>query len=690
MQIFAHYIEPLTNWLHSHPEQALLLTFFIAFLESLAIVGSIIPGSVTMTAIGILAGAGVIRIDLTFLASTTGAIVGDGVSYLLGYVYSERLTTLWPFSRYPNLLAYGQIYFEKHGGKSVLIGRFVGPLRSIIPVIAGMLHMPKWRFFLVNALSGLGWSILYVTPGILIGAASHELSPERATRLVMLVLLILVTFWLLTIGMKALFIHFNVWFQKILHQYWLQALKLPIIGACCRLITPRREPHHANTAILCLTWIVCLLGFLLITDLRFQFNLLTDLNHATHFFLQSIRTHAFECFFAIAQQSLMRIPSASLFMFITLFFMIEKDIKAIVQWGLFGFFCIVFLYVMHHLLPLHPLPRLHGILGQKPELFFPASDFTLASACYLSILFHNQRTRHNYARPLFTLLLTASLLFGGLGLLYLSDLWLSDLIASFLLACVMCISYWLIHRKTHPFYYSHSAAFALVGSGVFMTSTLLACTIHLTQTLQNHQIYFSQHIISPIFWWNQDRSLIPLYSRNRVGKITGVFNVQYVGSVNTIEQALKKQGWVTQKRSLLHTVLKHMDNRATAPLPPLADSIYLNQPPVLTMVRFVPHQPMILRFQLWHSNYHLMSLHYPIWVGHIQKIRYHKPYLLLSQDQALMHFSKELHGFTLKKLPIPMTQTLTLPHLKYMLLIQEQTEFLFPKRVDRHGNRAKE
>lgn len=148
MHLFTDYIQPLTIWLHNHPQWALLITFIVALAESLAIVGSIIPGSVTMTAIGILAGSGVMRIDLTLIAAALGAIAGDGASYLLGYVFSDRLTNIWPFSRYPSWLSYGKDYFARHGGKSVVIGRFVGPLRSIIPVIAGMMHMNHWRFLL--------------------------------------------------------------------------------------------------------------------------------------------------------------------------------------------------------------------------------------------------------------------------------------------------------------------------------------------------------------------------------------------------------------------------------------------------------------------------------------------------------------------------------------------------------------
>ena len=204
----------LTTWLHTHPNNAVFITFFIAFAESLAIIGTLIPGSITMTAIGILAGSGILRIDLTFISAILGAVAGDGVSYAIGAKFSDRLTQIWPFRRYPRWITYGKDYFARHGGNSVLIGRFFGPLRSIIPLIAGMLRMSRWHFFFANVISGIGWSILYLTPGILIGEASTELSSEDATQLFVIILFGLTLLWLGSLAVKAIFKRVRYWFKN--------------------------------------------------------------------------------------------------------------------------------------------------------------------------------------------------------------------------------------------------------------------------------------------------------------------------------------------------------------------------------------------------------------------------------------------------------------------------------------------
>jgi len=240
MHLFTDYIQPLTLWLYAHPDWALLIAFLMAFAESLAIVGSIIPGGVTMTAIGILAGSGVMNIWLTLVAAAVGAVAGDSASYALGYIFSEHLSEVWPFSRYPRWLDYGKEYFTRHGGKSVIIGRFFGPLRSIIPVIAGILRMNPWHFLLANIISAIGWAILYVVPGVLIGAASTELSAESATRLFVFILIVLVATWLVSQCMKFLFLHASQFLHTQLRKIWSLSKYNPRFARFLKTFTPKR------------------------------------------------------------------------------------------------------------------------------------------------------------------------------------------------------------------------------------------------------------------------------------------------------------------------------------------------------------------------------------------------------------------------------------------------------------------
>lgn len=167
-------LNPAFEWLNAHPHFSGLATFIISAAESVAIIGTVVPGSVMMTAIGALAGAGVIPLWSTIIWAILGAIVGDGISYRIGYHFKGRMHDVWPFRTYPSLLESGEKFFHKHGGTSVFIGRFVGPVRALVPLVAGMLGMSPLRFYIANVISAIGWAPAYMFPGILLGAFSLE------------------------------------------------------------------------------------------------------------------------------------------------------------------------------------------------------------------------------------------------------------------------------------------------------------------------------------------------------------------------------------------------------------------------------------------------------------------------------------------------------------------------------------
>ena len=82
------------------------------------------------------------------------------------------------FARHPHWLTRGESFFREYGTYSIVLGRFIGPIRPIIPMIAGMFDMPFWRFLLVNILSAAAWAPVYVLPGYVAGNATRWPVPE--------------------------------------------------------------------------------------------------------------------------------------------------------------------------------------------------------------------------------------------------------------------------------------------------------------------------------------------------------------------------------------------------------------------------------------------------------------------------------------------------------------------------------
>ncbi len=188
------FLSQLLAWVAANPVWTGLIVFAVSLAESLAIVGIIVPGVVMMFGIGALIAAGAADFWAICAWAVAGAVLGDGLSYWLGRRYKAHLRDIWPFTRYPRTLEQGERFFERYGGISVAFGRFFGPGRATVPLVAGMLEMPPGAFLLANVASALLWAPAYLIPGVVIGA-SLELASEVAFGLVALILLLIGLVW---------------------------------------------------------------------------------------------------------------------------------------------------------------------------------------------------------------------------------------------------------------------------------------------------------------------------------------------------------------------------------------------------------------------------------------------------------------------------------------------------------------
>ena len=161
----------LSTWLSSHQSWLGPVIFAIALLESLAIAGLLVPGVVLLFAVTAIAGSSDMSIPVMLGWAFAGAICGDLLSFALGRLFHQDIRRLRLFQRYPQWIDQGERFFRRYGMMSVLIGRFFGPVRPIIPMIAGMFDMPFWRFLAVSLLSALAWAPVYALPGYTAGHA---------------------------------------------------------------------------------------------------------------------------------------------------------------------------------------------------------------------------------------------------------------------------------------------------------------------------------------------------------------------------------------------------------------------------------------------------------------------------------------------------------------------------------------
>ncbi len=243
------FVHPLMEWVAVHPNRAGIIIFLIAMIESLVIVGVLVPGAALLFGVGALIGIGTLELWPTLAWAAAGAIAGDGISFWLGYHYREQLHHIWPFKNHPKLFSRGEVFFHKHGGKSIAFGRFAGPIRAIVPTIAGMMAMSPLRFTIINIISALAWAPVYILPGAAFGT-SLELASDVLIRLLSLLVVI------------ALFVWFMVWLGKKLFAITPQNKKRPVafallvfLGLTFTLYEPDKAPDTTKQTMEFITWL---------------------------------------------------------------------------------------------------------------------------------------------------------------------------------------------------------------------------------------------------------------------------------------------------------------------------------------------------------------------------------------------------------------------------------------------------
>lgn len=158
-------ITAITEFTRAHQYWAPVIIFLLAFGESLALVSLLIPATVILVGLSVLIGEAGLSFWLIWLAASLGAFLGDWVSYWIGFRYKLRVYNMWPFTKKPELLRKGQGFFDKWGIWSVFFGRFLGPFRATVPLIAGICMMPKRYFQWANFFSAMIWAFGVLAPG---------------------------------------------------------------------------------------------------------------------------------------------------------------------------------------------------------------------------------------------------------------------------------------------------------------------------------------------------------------------------------------------------------------------------------------------------------------------------------------------------------------------------------------------
>jgi membrane-associated protein len=170
LDILLHLNEHLSSWAESMGPWLYVVLFLIVFCETGLVVTPFLPGDSLLFATGTLCALGVMNLGLVLVLLLVAAIVGDAVNYAIGRHIGPRIfvseTSIWLNKKH---LLRTQRFYERHGGKTIIIARFAPILRTFAPFVAGIGQMRYRRFAAFNVVGGAAWVVSFLLAGYWFG-----------------------------------------------------------------------------------------------------------------------------------------------------------------------------------------------------------------------------------------------------------------------------------------------------------------------------------------------------------------------------------------------------------------------------------------------------------------------------------------------------------------------------------------
>ena len=167
VEMFLHLDEQLADIISQYGTWTYGILFAIIFMETGLVITPFLPGDSLLFAAGSFAGLGSLNVWLLLILLSIAAIIGDTVNYWIGHYMGDRAYNVkWIKKEY---LDRTHAFFEKHGGKTIFLARFVPIVRTFAPFVAGMGHMSYGYFFSYNVFGGLVWVFLFTLMGYFFG-----------------------------------------------------------------------------------------------------------------------------------------------------------------------------------------------------------------------------------------------------------------------------------------------------------------------------------------------------------------------------------------------------------------------------------------------------------------------------------------------------------------------------------------
>ncbi len=643
------WTQDLLNWLTANPGWAGFWVFVMSLVESLLFIGILIPGIIILFGIGAMISLGSMDMMPIWIWGSIGAFFGDIISYHLGRRYRQHIADLWPFSRFPEMLGRGHEYFHKHGAKSVFAGRFIGPLRPVIPVTAGIMGMPPRKFLMVAIPACILWTPVYLVPGMLFGA-SLAVASEYAGRLTLVLVIGMVvlwlTWWVIWTVYELMASRSARWLRHVVR--WLR--RHPVFRRVAGPLLDSNQPEVLSIMLMGLLLVITFWGAVMLLFLSPFSDQPQSIDTAVQAYALSLRNHiADPAMVALTQLSRMwvLVPTS---MAVLLWLVGAGRKKAAMHWlvAMGGGMVLQLLLGWS----LRSTPMLSNT--DATELFDPSAALTLATVVlgYFAVMTAGELRRRKRKWPYVISGLLLSLLV--LARLYLGLDWISGALLGVLLGLAWTFVVGIAYRQraVRPFN-------GMVASMIFYS--MLAATV-VWQVDRNFdadsaalKVQLPRMDIAAEHWWDEAWQSLPRTRTRLTTAPAQRFNFQYAGDPQKLALLLAAHGWQqVEPANWRWTVLSLNPESNALNLPPLKRD-YLGHPDTLLLHRPGGDPLAQETVRLWDSGARLEPDGQPLYLGQVavevleQWIRLFSYWRVTPTEPAMLSgLAGELEGLQIK------------------------------------------
>lgn len=604
-------LEIFINWMTQHAVWFNIFIFIIAMSESLLVVGLIVPGFLLMVGFGALIATGHLDFWPTTLIATAGAISGDGISYWLGQRYKQQLQCMWPLSRYPSLIKQGTQFFEKHGKKSVVLGRFFGPLRAIVPTIAGISNMPAKQFYVSNIISAMVWAPLYLLPGILFGM-SLQLAKEFAGQLALIIVITIVMALIITQVIRTLYGWLAPQADVLSYRLIIWARKHPFIGSLPNsLVNPKQSEIRAISSFAGLL-IVSALALIIFNHYLFNTLFLNNIDS----FIQKqftvlqhpVATNIASWFSLFSQHNLV-FSAVALFAIWNFYFRSYKPI----------FFITAALLLPWSLVLLVNVFSL-SFNAFSQQSYSSTNLFIVAISVYGFItIFFTKKSTNKLSRIFYTVFYIAIFLL-AFSQLYLGHQMFSSLVGHFLFGSIWIAVLGIAYRR-HPLSEQKIPTPTSFSTKLITITSLALFLVIFVENIelknQNTSKRTTSFIMGYDAWLESGWDILPTFRNDIRAFQKHPLNIQWIANKETIIQTLNTSNW--QQENNTPRKYSNWFKNTNNPLKlPIVKHIHNGQYNALAFIKPISNNRLAI-IRLWPSGYYTQSKNSKtkLWVGEV-------------------------------------------------------------------------